>query len=67
MGGRRFIDMCVEGSKLSKHDRFLLCSNFFSTFPITFITILPIDLSDHSPIILKTSALYFGPGPFRCF
>lgn len=64
MGGRRFAYFFEDGCKL---DRFLVCPNFLAAFPFADVTAFPREFSDHSPIILRTSLLCFGPPPFRFF
>ncbi|KAL4583319.1 hypothetical protein LXL04_007889 [Taraxacum kok-saghyz] len=67
MGGRKFTYFCEAGFKFSKLDRFLVCSNFMAAFPTASVTAFPREYSDHSPILLRTSYLDFGPTPFRFF
>lgn len=54
-------------AKLSKLDRFLVCSNFVSAFPDITMMAHPRELSDHSPITLKQLSSDFGPTPFKFF
>lgn len=65
MGGHRFTYFCHDDLKLSKLDRFLVCSDFLSIFPNVVVTALPRETSDHCPILLSTTSLDFGPTPFR--
>lgn len=67
MGGHRFTYFCHDDLKLSKLDRFLVCSDFLSIFPNVVVTALPRETSDHCPILLSTTSLDFGPTPFRFF
>lgn len=67
MGGSKFTYLRDDGFKLSKIDRFLVCSNFISIQPLSSVTALARDHSDHSPLILKPSDYNFGPIPFRFF
>nr|KAJ0217194.1 hypothetical protein LSAT_V11C300153710 [Lactuca sativa] len=67
MGGHRFTYFCRHELKLSKLDRFLVCSNFLDIFPNTSVTALPTELSDHCPLLLSTNYVDFGPRPFRFF
>ncbi|XP_023748838.1 uncharacterized protein LOC111897099 [Lactuca sativa] len=67
MGGHRFTLFCGDDLKLSKLDRYLVCSNFMNQFPIASVTALPRDLSDHCLVLLSTAVSDFGPPPFRFF
>ncbi|KAL7587442.1 hypothetical protein Lser_V15G40495 [Lactuca serriola] len=67
MGGSKFTYLRDDGFKLSKIDRFLVCSNFISIQPLSSVIALARDHSDHSPLILKPSNYNFGPIPFRFF
>lgn len=61
MGGHRFTYFKTNGVKLSKLDRFLVCSCFLDMFPLASYLALSEDLSDHSPIILRARCDDFGP------
>lgn len=63
MGGRRYTYLSLDNNKLSKLDRFLVCSNFMLAQPRSSVTALPRDHSDHSPILLCNSTVDFGPPP----
>lgn len=67
MGGKRFTYFCDDGYKLSKLDRFLVYPNLLTSFPSAYVTTLPREYSDHSPINLRTELLDFGSHPFRFF
>ncbi|KAJ0589790.1 putative RNA-directed DNA polymerase [Helianthus annuus] len=67
MRGRKFTYSTADGRKQSKLDRFLVNMGFFNTWPEASVDVVPTFLSDHSPIILKTSLVNFGPKPFRIF
>ncbi|XP_076886582.1 uncharacterized protein LOC143536489 [Bidens hawaiensis] len=69
MKGRRFTFCKGKGSnvKLSKIDRFLICHNLIELWSDACLTALPRFLSDHSPIILATDPIDYGPLPFRVF
>ncbi|KAL7614622.1 hypothetical protein Lser_V15G08580 [Lactuca serriola] len=67
MGGSKFTFLREEGHKLSKIDRFLVCSNFINLQPLTSVTALAREHSDHAPIILRPSNCDYGPPPFRIF
>ncbi|XP_023744854.1 uncharacterized protein LOC111893012 [Lactuca sativa] len=66
-GGRKLTYLRDDGLKQSKLDRFLVCHNFIQVQPLTSVTVLPRDYSDHSPVILKPHKVDFGPPPFRFF
>ncbi|KAL4561276.1 hypothetical protein LXL04_033440 [Taraxacum kok-saghyz] len=67
MGDRKFTYFSEVGCKLSKIDRFLLCSNVLSNFPTASVTALPREHSDHSHNLLRSSFLDFGKPSFRFF
>ncbi|XP_052625598.1 uncharacterized protein LOC128132721 [Lactuca sativa] len=67
MGGQRFTYFKTQGAKLSKLDRFLVCSSFLSISPLASCFAMERDLSDHSPIILRARCDDFGPPPFKLF
>lgn len=67
MGGHRFTYFCQDGAKLSKLDRFLVCSNFLARFQNVKVTAHPRELSDHFPVSLTTHTADFGPLPFKFF
>lgn len=67
MRGSKFTFLREEGHKLSKIDRFLVCSNFINLQPLTSVTALAREHSDHAPIILRPSNCDYGPPPFRIF
>ena len=66
-GGRKFTRISKDGMKLSKLDRILVSHNFFNIWQNPFVEILPRRLSDHCPILLKSSVSDFGHVPFRFF
>ncbi|KAJ0694981.1 putative RNA-directed DNA polymerase [Helianthus annuus] len=65
--GSRFTCVRGNGRKLSKIDRFLVCSEFFDRWPNTTFRALPVRFSDHGPILLITQMKNFGAKPFRVF
>ncbi|KAF5773617.1 putative RNA-directed DNA polymerase [Helianthus annuus] len=67
MSGWKFTYESSNGKKLSKLDRFLVNMGFFNVWPDAKVEAVPTFLSDHRPIILKTSLVNFGPRPFRLF
>lgn len=67
MDGHRFTFFCQTEIKLSKLDRFLVCSNFINSLPSVLVTAHPRELSDHCLVILQTSAPDFGKTSFRFY
>ncbi|XP_022041864.1 uncharacterized protein LOC110944510 [Helianthus annuus] len=65
--GRKYTCIRENGKKLSKLDRFLVCSDFFNKWPDACVRALPNRYSDHCPIILELVNLNFGPRPFRVY
>lgn len=54
-----------RGSSMSKLDRFFVQSEWITKFPLLNSSILPRNISDHCPIILKSCSIDWGPRPFR--
>lgn len=67
IGGQRFTYFCHDGAKLRKLDRFLVCSNFLSSFPGAKVTAHTREMSDHCQVTLITKAKDYGPPPFKLF
>lgn len=67
MGGRIFTRMNKFGTKLSKIYRIIVSHHFINMWPNAHVTVLPRDLSDHCPLILKTHVDDYGPIPFKFF
>ncbi|KAF5807675.1 putative RNA-directed DNA polymerase [Helianthus annuus] len=67
MKGGQYTCVRENGKKLSKIDRFLVCSEFFNLWPEATLRALPVVYSDHSPLILLSKARNFGAKPFRVF
>ncbi|XP_021990744.1 uncharacterized protein LOC110887361 [Helianthus annuus] len=67
MQGRKFTCIRDNGKKLSKLDRFLVCSDFFIKWPSACVRVLASQFSDHCPILLELVDLKFGPKPFRVY
>ncbi|KAJ9561194.1 hypothetical protein OSB04_006354 [Centaurea solstitialis] len=65
--GRRFTRFSKDGLKMSKLDRMLVTTNFFSIWKNPTISVLHRSISDHCPILLKVEELISGPKPFRIF
>ncbi|XP_076898925.1 uncharacterized protein LOC143552647 [Bidens hawaiensis] len=63
--GRRFT--FVAGDKLSRIDRIFVNWNFFMKWPNAEYVALGRKMSDHSPLVLKTTSRNFGPKPFRFY
>lgn len=67
MGEEKFTFMSRVDAKLSKLDRFLVCPNYLSSFPLSAVTAHPRELSNHSPITLICTDSDFGLIPFKLF
>ncbi|KAK1413002.1 hypothetical protein QVD17_34682 [Tagetes erecta] len=67
MGGDNFTWIKDDGTVLSKLDRFFVCNEFISIWPLSTVTALKRKWSDHNPLILITSHLDYGPCPFRLY
>ncbi|GKC23726.1 putative RNA-directed DNA polymerase, eukaryota, reverse transcriptase zinc-binding domain protein [Tanacetum coccineum] len=55
------------GTKLCKIDRILVSRQFTNRWPNAHITILPREVSDHCPVLVKSYAADYGPIPFKFF
>ena len=55
------------GFKMSKIDRFLVCSEFFNKWPNACLRALPRYLSDHNPLLLTIDNKNYGSRPFRWY
>lgn len=64
MGSHRFTYFCHDDLKLSKLDTFLVCSDFLSLHPNVAITILPMEISNHCPVLLSSTTADSGPHHF---
>lgn len=69
MKGRKFTFHKGKGAKvkLSKIDRFLVCHNFVGHWSYACLMALPHFLLDHSPLVVATNPVDFGPLSFRFF
>ncbi|KAD5961600.1 hypothetical protein E3N88_13073 [Mikania micrantha] len=67
MKGAKFTYCQKQGRKLSKIDRILVSLNYLDDWSDSCCMVLKRSLSDHSPVILKSSFLDYGPRPFRVF
>ncbi|KAK1424876.1 hypothetical protein QVD17_20217 [Tagetes erecta] len=67
MKGSKYTYARKSGNKMSKIDRFLVCQDFFDCWHDACLMALPRYLPDHSPLILVTTPMDFGPIPFRFF
>jgi hypothetical protein len=63
--GRRFTWHQVNGSAMSRIDRVLISDEWASTWGGGALWVLPRDVSDHSPLVLKYYNGNLGPKPFR--
>ncbi|XP_076947481.1 uncharacterized protein LOC143619430 [Bidens hawaiensis] len=67
MKGQQFTFCKSRGRKFSKIDRILVNQDFVDNWSDSSFSALPRYLSDHSPIILISDPLDFGPCPFKVF
>ncbi|XP_071708360.1 uncharacterized protein [Rutidosis leptorrhynchoides] len=67
MGGKRFTRICNNGIKFSKLDRFLISEKFSDIWNELLVLALERKLSNHYPIILRDTAIDFGPIPTKVF
>ncbi|XP_076944164.1 uncharacterized protein LOC143614687 [Bidens hawaiensis] len=67
MKGQRFTFCKSRGQKFSKIDIFFMNQDFVDKWSNSSFTALPRHLLDHSPIILISNPLDYGPCPFRLF
>ncbi|XP_071719580.1 uncharacterized protein [Rutidosis leptorrhynchoides] len=67
INGRKFTRISDDGCKLSKLDRFLVSESFLNLWKDLSVTPLDRKKSDHCPLILKDSIIYFGSKPFKVF
>ncbi|PWA48326.1 RNA-directed DNA polymerase, eukaryota [Artemisia annua] len=61
------LEYSLNGRKLSKIDRVLVCNCFFNKWPDACLRVLSGSNSDHFPLLLTTVSKNFGPKPFRVF
>ncbi|XP_021980553.1 uncharacterized protein LOC110876698 [Helianthus annuus] len=67
MLGCAFTYVTDDGIKFSKIDRVLVCQSFLSLWPSAKLWGLARFKSDHRPLILLCSDVFFGKAPFRFF
>jgi hypothetical protein len=63
--GRRFTWYQASGLAMSRIDRVLISDEWASRWGTVALWVLPRDVSDHCPLILKYSHEDWGPKPFR--
>jgi hypothetical protein len=63
--GRSFTWAHPNGVSMSKLDRVLLLEGWLDSWPNPVVWALPIDVSDHCPIVLWYNDVDWGPLPFR--
>ncbi|KAH1214104.1 Transposon TX1 uncharacterized protein [Glycine max] len=63
--GRRFTWCRLNGSAMSRLDRFLLSDEWLVQWPGSTQFVLDRDYSDHCPILLKSKTIDWGPKPFK--
>ncbi|XP_071694765.1 uncharacterized protein [Rutidosis leptorrhynchoides] len=67
MGGKIFTQICDNGIKFSKLDRFLVSDKVCNMWNELLVLALERKLSDHCPIILRDRVIDFGPKPTKVF
>jgi endonuclease/exonuclease/phosphatase family metal-dependent hydrolase len=63
--GRRFTWFHPSGRAMSRIDRVLVSEDWLSLWGFSSLWVLPRDVSDHCPLILKRNGFDWGPKPFR--
>ncbi|XP_021971507.1 uncharacterized protein LOC110866671 [Helianthus annuus] len=67
LNGRKYTCVRDNGRKLSKLDRFLVCSKLIFKWPDACLRGLTTKYSDHCPLVLTVNKKNFGAKPFRIF
>ncbi|XP_076957750.1 uncharacterized protein LOC143633313 [Bidens hawaiensis] len=67
MGGGNFTYVSDRADKFKKIDRFLVCKEFMSTWPLASLSVLVKGFSDHKPLFLSMIPTNFRHIPFRFF
>ncbi|KAK2401933.1 hypothetical protein QL285_051492 [Trifolium repens] len=63
--GRRFTWFHPNGVSMSRLDRVLVSNDWVTTWGNPNVWVLPRDVSDHCPLVVRYSNLDWGPIPFR--
>jgi hypothetical protein len=63
--GRRFTWFHSSGSAMSRIDRVFVSEDWLSIWGHSSLWVLPRDVSDHCPLILRRNGHDWGPKPFR--
>jgi hypothetical protein len=63
--GRRFTWFHPSGNAMSRIDRVLLSEEWIDVWGQNSLWVLPRDVSDHCPLLLKRNGFDWGPKPFR--
>jgi hypothetical protein len=63
--GRRFTWFHPNGRSMSRIDKFLVSEEWSDVWGVCSLWVLPRDISDHCPLILKKDNFDLGPRPFR--
>jgi hypothetical protein len=63
--GRRFTWFHPNGRSMSRIDKFLVSEEWSDVWGVCSLWVLPRDISDHCPLILKKDNFDWGPRPFR--
>jgi hypothetical protein len=64
--GRNFTWFHPNGIAMSRIDRVLISNEWNQCWGDTALWVLPRDVSDHCPLVLKVGGWDWGPKPFRC-
>ena len=65
---KEYMQHSITKDKLSKIDQLLVCNNFLGRWPqATLTALLREGMTDHCPLLLKTSIVNQGPIRFRFF
>nr|KYP40877.1 hypothetical protein KK1_037764 [Cajanus cajan] len=63
--GKRYTWFKGDGSMMSRLDRVLVSESWSAHWGAGYVEVIPRDVSDHCPLILKHKVLNWGPKPFR--
>ncbi|MCH79641.1 LINE-1 reverse transcriptase like, partial [Trifolium medium] len=63
--GRRFTWFHPSGTAMSRIDRVMVSTDWLHCWGQSFLWVLPRDVSDHCPLLLKRNGHDWGPKPFR--
>ena len=63
--GRRFTWYHPNGRSMSRIDKVLISEEWYQCWGDNYLWVLPRDVSDHCPLVLKKGGWDWGPKPFR--